>query len=151
VIAVNVEETRRLVWDLREQPTALEPALAEMVRRAAASVPAQFHVDGAEPPLPPSVRHELIRIAQEALNNALAHARAGRIDVRLGCGAETVALSVSDDGVGFDPPSVPAAAAGHFGLTGMRERAAAIGVFSLHSRPGQGTRIEVVVRRGKHG
>jgi signal transduction histidine kinase len=54
-----------------------------------------------------------------------------------------LSLIVRDDGRGFDPGHAPGTAAGHFGLTGMRERAAGLGAFTLDSQPGGGTRIEV--------
>ena len=65
-------------------------------------------------------------------------------------------LQVIDDGRGFDPGAVVAAKAGHFGLVGLRERAARLGAtLSLDSRPGSGTTVEIVVplpaRASAHG
>jgi signal transduction histidine kinase len=102
-------------------------------------------VEGAAAPLPRHVSRELLRIAQEALSNAVHHASARHIDVRLCYDEGSVKLSVSDDGRGFDASASPGAAAGHFGLVGMRERAASIGAFAVESQPGKGTKVEVTV------
>jgi ligand-binding sensor domain-containing protein len=140
ILVSNVEETRRLVWGLRGAELTLVEAVTGMVRRAPR--PVQLAITGDEPPVPVSLRHELSRIGEEALNNALRHAQAHRIDVRLTFEPGKVTLSVCDDGCGFDPAAVPL---GRLGLTGMRERAAALGVFTLKSHPGGGTKVEVVV------
>jgi signal transduction histidine kinase len=82
------------------------------------------------------------RIAQEALGNALRHAEAGRIDVRLDSGSGRLTLSVSDDGCGFDP----AAARGQrLGLTSMEERAKELGgtLAVESSEAGTTVRLEV--------
>jgi signal transduction histidine kinase len=102
------------------------------------------------------VPEELLRIAQEAVANARKHSGARYIRVRL-CYEETgVRLVVSDDGSGFDPEAAAAAKPGHFGLVGLRERAARLGgTLSLDSHPGRGTNVEVFVpladRASAHG
>jgi signal transduction histidine kinase len=109
---------------------------------------AQIGVDlelGPTPPLPVEVKVALYRIAQESLNNVVKHAQAGRVEVRLEAGAETVVLRIHDDGLGFDSSDVPA---GHFGLGNIRERAEAIGADAvIDSAPGCGTRITVTWRQ----
>jgi two-component sensor histidine kinase len=70
--------------------------------------------------------NNLFRIAQEALSNAVHHARAQGITVRVEYRKHGVLIEVEDDGKGFDPASVPGPEEGHFGLAGMRERCAAI-------------------------
>jgi signal transduction histidine kinase len=85
----------------------------------------------------------VFRIAQEALHNALRHAQAARIEVRLQSGAGGLRLSVSDDGVGFDPAQVRSR---HLGLTTMAERArAAGGTLDIESAPGTGTTVRLEV------
>jgi PAS domain S-box-containing protein len=85
----------------------------------------------------------LFRIAQEALNNALKHARATRVRMQLSRDEASVALSVQDDGQGFDAAQAPL---GRLGMTTMRERAeAAGGSLKVDSVPGQGTRVTAVV------
>ena len=79
----------------------------------------------------------MLRIVEEALHNALRHARAERITVRLGADR----VEVSDDGVGFDPRR-PELRARHLGLTSMEERARELG-----GRAGD----QLIARRGDHG
>ncbi|MFF7354469.1 GAF domain-containing sensor histidine kinase [Streptomyces filipinensis] len=97
----------------------------------------------------PAVQEEaLLRVAQEALHNALRHSGAEHVDVsveRRGCGA---VLRVTDDGDGFDPNAVRRAGR-HLGLVSMRDRASgAGGALSVESAPGKGTTIEMEVPGG---
>jgi signal transduction histidine kinase len=93
----------------------------------------------------PEVEREVLRIAQEALQNALRHAQAKTIEVRLTSDEGRVRLAISDDGVGFEP-AAPALRSRRLGLTSMEERAEAIGgTLSIESRPGAGTTIELEV------
>jgi signal transduction histidine kinase len=97
------------------------------------------------PRLRPGVDDEVFRIAQEALHNALRHARAGRITMRLEENGEGVGLSVSDDGVGFDPGAA-ALRARRLGLTSMEERARELGGrLEITSAPGAGTSVHLEV------
>jgi signal transduction histidine kinase len=90
------------------------------------------------------VETDVFRIAQEALHNALRHARAARIAVRLRCEPERLELTVADDGVGFD---VAAVRSRRLGLTTMAERARAIdGDLAIDSAPGAGTTVRLLVR-----
>jgi signal transduction histidine kinase/ligand-binding sensor domain-containing protein len=96
----------------------------------------------------PQVRDHLVLIAREALVNAGKHAHATRIVVRLTEQQDDRIVQVIDDGTGFAvaEASSAAQASGHWGLHGMRERAAEIGArFDVRSRPGQGTEITVVL------
>jgi signal transduction histidine kinase len=102
-------------------------------------------VEGKVVPVPGDVAGELSRIAQEAVSNAIKHAEARHITVRLCYEEGGVQLSISDDGRGFDPDQAPGPGSGHFGLLGIGERAARLGQLSVESRPGQGTRIAVTV------
>jgi len=91
--------------------------------------------------------HEIacFRVVQESITNVLRHAAARRIDVRVALSPHHVSLSIQDDGCGFDPRTLDEAAArGHLGVLGMRERIRARGGrFTLTSTPGLGTAIEV--------
>jgi signal transduction histidine kinase len=90
---------------------------------------------------------EVLRIAQEALQNALRHAGAEHVDVRLGGDIGCLRLVVTDDGAGFDPAD-PALRARRLGLTSMEERARALGGrLSIDSRPGVGTTVSLEVPR----
>jgi signal transduction histidine kinase len=144
-----MNEARRYVWDLRSQELQkkdLPSALRDTTRRLTAenNVEAFVEVTGPSRSLPPSIETNLLRIGQEAINNAVKHAEANRIDVRLNFDTRSVQLSIRDDGRGFDPNDQ--VADGHFGLIGMRERAEQIGgVLTIHSANERGTQIAVDV------
>jgi signal transduction histidine kinase len=96
----------------------------------------------------PIVRDEIYRIGYEAIRNASAHSGASRLEVELGY-AHDLTLSVSDNGVGIDPAIVDKGKDGHFGLQGMRERAARIGgKLKLVSSSKSGTEINLLVPGG---
>jgi signal transduction histidine kinase len=143
----GIAEARRYVWDLRS-PTLeehdLPTALRETARRLTneTDIQAQVEVNGTFRPLARSVEDNLLRIGQEAMNNAVKHAQAQRIFVNLVFDARRVQLSVRDDGHGFDDQVAGNGRAGHFGLIGMRERAEQIGgTLSIHSNKGSGTEV----------
>ncbi|WP_194898462.1 GAF domain-containing sensor histidine kinase [Catenulispora pinisilvae] len=106
--------------------------------------------------LSPAAEEVLLRVAQEALHNALRHAEASTINVRLAerCPAGTNAcggafLEVDDDGIGFDPGAVRRAGRS-LGLVSMRDRAKSVrGRLDVTSAPGQGTKIRLEVDRGR--
>jgi two-component system sensor histidine kinase DegS len=149
----TVEELRRLIGALR--PTYLEdlgfiPALEMLVRQVAEGTTARVELAKvcADQRLPPEVELAAYRIAQEALNNALQHAQAENITVRVRCDSDSLTLSVIDDGVGFELPARPDlfTGAGHFGLLGMRERATLLGgSFRIRTAAGEGTHISVLL------
>src|SRR3954449_6295674 len=146
-----VGELRSLVFQLR--PAAIESeglaaALAKHVEvlRRVHHLPIELDAGGSAR-VRPGVDEEVFRIAQEALHNALRHAGAGRLEVRLREDDEALALRVRDDGVGFDPDD-PARRSRSLGLTSMEERAAALGGrLDIASRPGAGTTITLEVPR----
>jgi signal transduction histidine kinase/ligand-binding sensor domain-containing protein len=135
-------EMRTLLVELR--PSALtEIPLPDLLRQLCESLigrarlPIQLRVEGTRK-LPPDLQISFYRIAQEALNNIVKHARATHAQVTLHLNEE-VSLSIMDNGSGFDPACVPP---DHLGLRIMRERAEAIGAdFTIHSRPGKGTQV----------
>jgi ligand-binding sensor domain-containing protein/signal transduction histidine kinase len=148
LVRSSVAEARRYVWDLRSQSLEerdLPSALAEMTRRLASESQArtQFEVGGTFRPLPRQVENNLLRIGQEAVNNAVRHSGAQTISVSLDFDARAVRLSVRDDGRGFDPNTN---GGGRFGLVGMRERAAEMGgSLAVKSAPGAGSEVTVSV------
>jgi signal transduction histidine kinase len=92
------------------------------------------------------MEQHLLRIAQEAVTNALKHAKARRIDVKLHRDPHKLHLRIVDDGRGFDQQGAFSSRGGHFGLIGMRERAERMGgELRLSSHPGEGTELEVTV------
>jgi len=145
----GLEEARRSVLDLRAAPLegrTLPAALAALAAEAnAGDVPAVAFEGASGTPLPPAVEVGLYRIAQEALQNALLHAAASRVDLRLEASSDKVRLTVEDDGKGFAIADTGSAAS-RFGLVGMRERARLLGgSFQVESSPGAGTRVTAEV------
>jgi signal transduction histidine kinase len=95
-----------------------------------------------------TLQREVLRVATEALSNALQHAAASRIEVTLETGGDLLRLTVADDGVGFDLPAT-ARASRRLGLGSMRERAEALGgVLHIDTAPGAGTRVTLEVPAG---
>ena len=100
-----------------------------------------------ETSLTPSEELALLRIAQEALNNAIHHGAGAPVRIALHHGRDGTRLTVHDEGPGFDPGLLPRTER-TFGLQGMRERAASIGArFSLAAAPGAGCRVEAFLPR----
>ncbi|MEU2153413.1 GAF domain-containing sensor histidine kinase [Streptomyces sp. NPDC019396] len=98
--------------------------------------------------LPAAQEEALLRVAQEALHNALRHSGAGLVAVSLGRRGQGAVLSVRDDGKGFEPASVRRAGR-HLGLVSMRDRAGGVGgTLTVESAPGEGTTIEMEVPGG---
>ncbi len=151
MLARSREDVRRSVWNLRAQALdgqRLRGALRQIGGALLDGTPLRLEVagDGEEMALPDFVAGNLLMLAKEAITNALKHASAGDLVLRVDYSPEAVALTVADNGVGFDVPSARGPHAGHFGLTGMRERAARLqGRFAIESAPGRGTRIAVCV------
>ena len=96
------------------------------------------------------VAHNLLRIAQEAAHNAVRHGSPRQVRIDLVRAPGSLTLRVGDDGVGFDAASqTDEAAADHFGLVNMQERAARVGGHvDIISRPGAGTVVEAVIPLG---
>jgi signal transduction histidine kinase len=145
----GIAEARRYVWDLRSQAldkADLPTALTETARRLTADSPveAQVEVTGAFRPLPEMIENNLLRIGQEAINNAVTHANAKQIEVKLSFEIQRVQLRVWDNGRGFDVST--GIKNGHFGLVGMRERAERIGgTLNIVSSAEVGTEVVVDV------
>ncbi|MEE1751903.1 GAF domain-containing sensor histidine kinase [Streptomyces sp. SP18CS02] len=98
--------------------------------------------------LPAAQEEAVLRVAQEALHNALRHAEAEHVDVSLVRSGQGALLSVTDDGKGFEPRTVRRAGR-HLGLVSMRDRAGGVGgTLTVQSEPGKGTTIEMEVPGG---
>jgi signal transduction histidine kinase len=128
--------------------------LAEALRRVTedslipSSMAVTFSVVGDAKEMHPIVRDEVYRIAYEATRNACTHSGASRLEVELKY-ADGLALRVSDNGTGIDPVVADRGKDGHFGLQGMRERAARIGgKLTLVSSSNSGTEISLIVPGG---
>ncbi|WP_165830980.1 sensor histidine kinase [Sphingomonas pokkalii] len=104
---------------------------------------------GRSRPIVPAVADELVRIGEEAIRNVIAHARARRITLRLEQGARLV-LEIIDDGIGIAAARIETPDEDHFGLIGMRERAARIGgTLTVERAAAGGTVVRVVVPGGR--
>ena len=139
-------ESRRAMTALRRPAgTPLAAELEQVARRAADRAGLRLELRLAEGvDLPPAARVELSRILHEAIANSARHAKATGVCVELS-GGRGARLTVSDDGVGFDPDRPEAVLPG-FGILGMRERVRIIGgELSIVSRPSLGTRVEVQI------
>lgn len=146
----SVESLRRLIADLRPPMLAeLGTAAAlEMLARQNSDVPVEFTATGVERRIPELHELALFRVAQEAVRNARRHGQPRRITFDLAFQPQDIRLVVSDDGAGFEPPSSldVLAQQGHFGLIGMQERVQQLnGTLTVNSKPGAGTRIDVVL------
>jgi signal transduction histidine kinase len=136
-----VEDVRASVADLRNAPG---PTLTARILQATASLdgapPVIVDIDERRPPRPGQIG-DLTSIIAEATRNAHVHSQASRVVVSGQVDRSFGNCSVVDDGVGFDPEHEPE---GHYGLVGMRERAAKIGaIIKFDSKPGVGTAITV--------
>jgi signal transduction histidine kinase len=125
--------------------------LAEALRRVTedglipSALAVTFSVVGDAREMHPIVRDEIYRIGYEAIRNACTHSGASRLEIELRY-ARDLTLRVDDNGTGIDPAMVATAKNGHFGLQGMRERAARIGgKLTLVSSSNSGTEIKLVV------
>jgi len=156
----SLAEARSSIWNLRS-PGAFDGAVDgntpnTLPLRLAAAIEARRHDNG--PTLRPEVRLEIhgasrgldhrledefLRIAQEAVANAICHASARQITVTLRYESDSLRLQIIDDGIGFTPlPDEGFTSTGHFGLKGMEERAVSIGArLQIHSQPGHGTTV----------
>jgi signal transduction histidine kinase len=93
-----------------------------------------------------STKHQLLRIAQEAITNAVRHGNARKIFVHLEYSAAEVSLEIFDDGCGFVPQDVFTNGLGHFGLRGLRARASKINAdLQIISAPNRGTTVRIVI------
>ncbi len=103
-------------------------------------------VEGTPRQLHPIIRDEAYRIGREALANAFRHSRANQIEVELEYSAKHLRILVRDDGTGIDPEVLHSGRDGHWGLTGMRERAENIGArLKVWSRNNTGTEVELLI------
>ena len=98
--------------------------------------------------LPAAQEEAVLRVAQEALHNALRHSGATRVDVTLERSGPGAVLRVTDDGSGFDPQAIRSAGR-HLGLVSMRDRSSGVGgTLTVESAPGKGTTIDMEVPGG---
>ncbi|HVY41221.1 MAG TPA: sensor histidine kinase [Polyangia bacterium] len=145
-----IDRIRKISRELRPallDEVGLIPALRDHVLSQAALAGVPIHLelpDDDSPRLSPALEIACFRIVQESLTNALRHASATQIRVRVVRSAAAISLTISDDGRGFDPATLAALSAGHLGIVAMQERVRARGgSFAIASTPGAGTRVQV--------
>ena len=143
----SLEAARSSIWDLRSTAAADLPArLTQSANRIARGSGSKVYlqVKGTYRALQRKTEEELLRIAEEAVANAVRHGAAPRIEVQLLYEATRMSLQVADDGRGFTPLPGALGPEGHFGLRGMHERAGQIGAaLRVESAPGHGTKVSV--------
>jgi signal transduction histidine kinase len=125
----------------------LAEALQNGGEECVAAHPVQFNlmVKGTVKEMHPVVRDEVYRIGYEAIRNAAAHSGGSKVEVVLTY-ANCLELRVSDNGKGIDPDIAAKGKPGHFGLTGMQERAARIGAhLTIRSSGSAGSEVELMV------
>ncbi|HUR33822.1 MAG TPA: two-component regulator propeller domain-containing protein [Vicinamibacterales bacterium] len=151
-----IVEARHSISNLRS-PMLAQSDLATALKRSGETATRrhgsrfEFSMQGMPRPLDEPLEDQLLRIGQEAVNNAVRHSLASVIRLELRFEPSAVRLRVSDDGKGFDPGGVSGQQNEHWGLAGMRERAANIGAqLRVVSQPGAGTTIEALVPQGQH-
>jgi signal transduction histidine kinase len=153
-----ITEGRNAVQGLRESTVgtsdiadAINTLGAELAAFGDHPAPA-FHVtvEGQPRPLHPILRDDIYKITAEALRNAFRHAAATNVDVEIRYDRQQFRLRVQDDGKGFDEVLLPRqAAAGHYGVPGMRERAVLMGgTLTVWSKEGAGTAVELCIPSG---
>ena len=136
-----LEDSRRAITGLR--PALLDDlGLRAAITSVAANLGIEADVNLTQCDLAPHVETALFRIVQEALQNVVKHAHASRVDVSLVDDGDAVTLTVTDDGIGFDPTT--AAGPTSFGLAGIHERASLLGAtLVVRSATGSGTTVAV--------
>ena len=144
-----VREARQSILGLRS-PTLDSLGLADALRTTGERLTAgtqmtfAFEVVGRARRCPAVAEEHLLRIGQEAITNAVRHARAATVGATLRYSSDGIQLQVSDSGQGFDVGT--ACGNNGLGLENIRERAAAAGgIVQIHSQAGRGTHVEVKV------
>ena len=152
--ATCLRETRQSVAGLRaghDSESGLTVAISAAVREITDTkdVRLKLKLDKGLPRLAAEVEYNLLRIASEAVSNAVKHSGARTIEVALESTPDALRLSVHDDGSGLGKDGA-ALRPGHYGIIGMKERATQIGAnLQLTSEPGHGTTVAVLLPIGR--
>ena len=155
-IRAITDEAREAVWNLHRGGRSEISLLVDQMAReacAASQVPVRFETSGKPVVLDPTIEHDILMVAREAVCNAIRHGHPREVSLRIHFRRGRIRLSILDDGCGFEPGEVPLQTDGHFGLIGMRERTERLGgSFAVRSAPGKGTElfVDVPVRSPAH-
>ena len=124
---------------------SLEQALSELWEEfTPGGTRYQIFVLGKPKTLKPAIKEQIYLIGREAVLNALRHSGAAAIEAEVEYSARRLRVVVRDNGCGIDPQAVRSSPHSHWGLLGMRERAACVGAqLRVWSRPGGGTEVEI--------
>jgi signal transduction histidine kinase/ligand-binding sensor domain-containing protein len=140
----RVRNLRRRATDENELPDRLTKCGQELSKDHAAAF--TLAIVGEPKVLESTAQDEAVRIAGEALANAFRHASASKIEVEVTYDSSALRIRVRDDGVGIDKEVLSNGQPGHWGLTGMRERARALRAeLNIWSRESAGTEVEIVI------
>jgi signal transduction histidine kinase len=146
-----LHEARQRVRHLRRRKTEKNELAERLTKRGnelAQDHPSSFTLEvvGTPKVLEPTAEDEAYTISSEALTNAFRHASAAKIEVEVVYDSSALRIRVRDDGVGIDKTVLARGQPGHWGLTGMRERAKAIRAeLNMWSREAAGTEVELVI------
>jgi signal transduction histidine kinase len=150
MVSFTRHEVQQAVWNL-ESPLLENADLADALRKLAGLISSgkpqvEIKTSGMPTDVSSSTKHQLLRIAQEAITNAVRHGNAQKIFVHLEYSGQEISLEIFDDGCGFVPKEVFASGIGHFGLRGLRGRALKLNAdLKIISAPNRGTTVRIVL------
>jgi signal transduction histidine kinase len=143
----TIDEAREAIWNIRK-PDSNPASLGAKIIHMTEQISAEFHVaihfatSGTPFSVSQPVAHDLLMVAREAVLNAVFHGKPSLIRVQLDYARSELALSILDDGAGFNPAQLHPSNGHHFGLKGMEERIhRSGGHFHLEAAPGKGVEI----------
>jgi len=150
IVRSCLAEARESIWNMRShvlEKTDLAGALGGVLQQMSEGLPIEtrMEIEGQRRRLAPQLENDLLRIGQEGISNALKHAAASRLTLRLEFEPGRVRMRIADNGRGFEPAAAHRAAS-HFGLKGIHERARQMAAtLHIESTPGRGTEVLVEV------
>ncbi len=143
-------ELRRCIWDLRSESLDekdFSKAIQMTVQPVIGKTALEISCDVERSLLSDSTAHSILSVIRELSANAASHGKASHVKVKCEDIGATLRFTVSDDGCGFDPARCPGQSDGHFGISGIRERAKRLdGKFTLNSVPGKGTTATIEIQ-----
>ncbi|MCF3652342.1 sensor histidine kinase [Synoicihabitans lomoniglobus] len=150
MVSFTRQEVQQAVWDLESpllQNDSLDHALVKLAELIGNETPRiEVETMGTDIHVSSTINHHLLRMAQEAITNAVRHSGAAVVQVQLQVTTVQVLLTISDNGQGFVIADVLTGGVGHFGLRGLRSRAQKInGDLQVTSSPGEGTTVRIAV------
>jgi signal transduction histidine kinase/ligand-binding sensor domain-containing protein len=149
LVRESLTEARRAIWELRsphDEGADLAARLSNIAKQVASNSGLKIQIDvrGAYRPVGSQLEEELLKITKEALTNVVRHADARKVSIDLVFEPKKLRMTIKDDGRGFSPDQYSGAHEGHFGMKGMRERAAQVSAtLVVASEVGQGTEVSL--------